>query len=777
MAKSEAIAAGDVDALTRALRAELMNSKGNIPADLKNRKGWVVWRTTEIDPNTGKFNKIPVYPRSGQNRHGGQGSPGDVMNLGTWQEAGVAFRGDISLAGVGFALLPEFGIVAFDADHCVEVDNVRSDVARLTSDTYREISPSGTGIRAFWLGEAQDGKNHDSGFELFHAKGFVTVTGNQVGSTTGSLPTLKESLRAELERLSASRGKERAEGNGRAEGRGRTSFTGRINDAAMQNLDLWVPALFPDAKRSGKGWRVTSRKLGRDLEEDLSISISGIVDFGVHDMGDEREGRRTPVDLVMEWSEQQLGQQMGIGEAAHWLRETLGDKAPDFDAGSVVGDEEGLGGDDQAECQPDAEEAPLEPFRGPMADAVAAGLATSMKPQPELTMLATLIGMAACCEGHYHLPSGGRLNLYGVGVADTGWGKDRPRELGMEIARAGGADLIGKPASGQGLEDALEAYRGILCEVDEVAHLVEALNGSKKPAYLIELSSMLLRLFSASGGTFNPRVKAKVKDEPSREPIPHPCVNLLGFATPEKLGEAVDVVNIAEGLMGRLLVAFGRPGVTPRRYKKLALPASVTDRGEEIKRAVVVGGFDDDGIEIQITPDADARLEELLGEFDIKMTTASSPFAKALLVRSFEKCERVAGVLAVWDNPVEPRITLEHVTWAERFVNASDDAVLRFCGEYLHGGQVQADAALVLKMIQRVINKEISAARKGEQAYVKRGFAPHSMVLRASKLDKRRFDDAIAYLVDLGDIHMEKGEGVQANGRRYPVVLYTLPGG
>ena len=40
--------------------------------------------------------------------------------------------------------------------------------------------------------------------------------------------------------------------------------------------------------------------LGRDLEEDLSISPSGVKDFGVHDLDDPRQGKRTPVDLVME---------------------------------------------------------------------------------------------------------------------------------------------------------------------------------------------------------------------------------------------------------------------------------------------------------------------------------------------------------------------------------------------------------------------------------------------------------------------------------------------
>ena len=69
----------------------------------------------------------------------------------------------------------------------------------------------------------------------------------------------------------------------------------------MRRLDAWVPALFPKAKRATNGaWRVKSRDLGRDLEEDLSVAPTGIVDFGVADQGDPRQGKRTPIDLVME---------------------------------------------------------------------------------------------------------------------------------------------------------------------------------------------------------------------------------------------------------------------------------------------------------------------------------------------------------------------------------------------------------------------------------------------------------------------------------------------
>jgi hypothetical protein len=92
----------------------------------------------------------------------------------------------------------------------------------------------------------------------------------------------------------------------------------RLNDAAMANLSSWVPALFPDAAEYKGGYRVTSAALNRDNEEDLSIMPEGIKDFGVHDMGDEREGKRTPVELVMEHKK------ADFAAASAWLRKQLG---------------------------------------------------------------------------------------------------------------------------------------------------------------------------------------------------------------------------------------------------------------------------------------------------------------------------------------------------------------------------------------------------------------------------------------------------------------------
>lgn len=91
-----------------------------------------------------------------------------------------------------------------------------------------------------------------------------------------------------------------------------------LNDKALANLSAWVPALFPEATAYQDGYRVSSASLKRTNQEDLSIVPAGIVDFGVHDLGDARQGKRSPIDLAMEWS------QMDFAAATGWLRDKLG---------------------------------------------------------------------------------------------------------------------------------------------------------------------------------------------------------------------------------------------------------------------------------------------------------------------------------------------------------------------------------------------------------------------------------------------------------------------
>ena len=92
---------------------------------------------------------------------------------------------------------------------------------------------------------------------------------------------------------------------------GAASFFRAVNDAALSNLAAWVPELLPAARPYHAGYRISSRDLGRDLEEDLSILPAGIRDFG-------EEITKTAIDLTLEH-----GPATTATEAALWLCASL----------------------------------------------------------------------------------------------------------------------------------------------------------------------------------------------------------------------------------------------------------------------------------------------------------------------------------------------------------------------------------------------------------------------------------------------------------------------
>lgn len=155
------------------------------PDALRELKGWLVWRWVRR-PDRPKALKMPYYV-SGSVRKHAHGTAEDRALLVTFEEAKrVADLHDF--AGVGLALMPEFGITALDFDNCVKDGVIDPRVEQLTVGTYAEISPSGTGVRAFMRGESPDSKDstpadNSFGFETFHGKGFVTFTGDATETT------------------------------------------------------------------------------------------------------------------------------------------------------------------------------------------------------------------------------------------------------------------------------------------------------------------------------------------------------------------------------------------------------------------------------------------------------------------------------------------------------------------------------------------------------------------------------------------------------------------
>ncbi|MNQ45917.1 hypothetical protein D3C85_597150 [compost metagenome] len=177
------------------------------PAALRELKQWLVWKF-EPNPKPGKKDlKVPYYAKSGTKRGWmpgvrskkvGQGSPEELPLLVTFDEA-LAAAQERGMTGIGLAMVPGQPVTALDFDHCVVDGAIDPAVEALIVGTYSEISPSGTGVRAFVLGDLGDRSDaHPEdgafGFETYTTSRFVTFTGDvtEIAELTGSENTVAE---------------------------------------------------------------------------------------------------------------------------------------------------------------------------------------------------------------------------------------------------------------------------------------------------------------------------------------------------------------------------------------------------------------------------------------------------------------------------------------------------------------------------------------------------------------------------------------------------------
>lgn len=163
-----------------------------LPQALRDLPRWLTWAAEGAKGE--KPTKVPYDPTLPNSR----ASPTDPATWGTFEQAQAAFL-EGGRAGIGFVLNDD-GIVGVDLDHCVENGVPAPAALELLENlgaTYVELSPSGTGLRAFGYAESLEkgcsGKYGGLNVELYSTKRFLTVTGAViVNGEVGPLQHFKE---------------------------------------------------------------------------------------------------------------------------------------------------------------------------------------------------------------------------------------------------------------------------------------------------------------------------------------------------------------------------------------------------------------------------------------------------------------------------------------------------------------------------------------------------------------------------------------------------------
>ena len=192
--------------MTQDARSPTHIQVNNIPADLRARKQWNLWRwiKTGTDATTGKETWTkPPFQSDGTNA-----KSGDPRTWASFDHVLSTFnQGNFS--GIGYMLsvdreatdeLPATqndGLAGIDLDHCFDPETVTVEPWAQTIvdalNSYTEVSPSGTGLRIFLFAKLPPEHPKIGNFEFYVAGLCLTTTGSassrRMGRTAGLATT------------------------------------------------------------------------------------------------------------------------------------------------------------------------------------------------------------------------------------------------------------------------------------------------------------------------------------------------------------------------------------------------------------------------------------------------------------------------------------------------------------------------------------------------------------------------------------------------------------
>jgi len=152
-----------------------------------------------------------------------------------------------------------------------------------------------------------------------------------------------------------------------------------------------------------------------------------------------------------------------------------------------------------------------------------------------------------------------RTNLYVLGLANSGVGKDHARKVNARIFyQAGLTGCLGTGfASGDGIEDRLFDQPAPLFQLDKIDDLLLRVSHARNERHEA-IVWMLLQMDASAASVCLMRTKAGRE----RTEIDQPCLCIFGTAAPKHFDESLSARLITNGFLARLLILECRAGAS-----------------------------------------------------------------------------------------------------------------------------------------------------------------------------------------------------------------------
>lgn len=342
---------------------------------------------------------------------------------------------------------------------------------------------------------------------------------------------------------------------------------------------------------------------------------------------------------------------------------------------------------------------------------------SAVSPQPLLALAASLTALGALMGRRYRSPTGLRSNLYTVGIANSGGGKEHARKWIKEAFFAAGLQMYlggNNIASGQAILTSLRAHASRLYQLDEFGHFLASVLSHRAPTHKLEVWARLTELYTQADGWLQGTEYANQKERP-REDICQPTCCVHATTAPAPFWKALEGGSMIDGSLARWLIFQSEED-----YPEIVddpMPIAVSDDLCEALRAITRGaiGHDYGGntamlmtaeaaptpYTVPYAPGAQKAFRELKAQEREWLRQGRSSGHEAIIARYAENSIKVALIRAVSANPERPEIQLAHAEWAAKLVAHCIETTLTEAAAHLADNETEAKHKKVMQVIRQ----------------------------------------------------------------------------
>ncbi len=569
---------------------------GAIPAELRARPQWVAWQWERREE---KWTKIPVNVRTG--------SRAESDNPATWTDFETArdyAATRTNIAGFGYVFCADDRYTGLDFDNCRDPETGELDAwaaaALAGFASYAEVSPSGTGVKAFVRAKLPDHgirRKRPDGIpggmvEMYDSGRFFTTTGHHVRDTPATIRDAQEAVDALYARLTSTTARDDA---------ARSSGMRKVDDKQATHDTLTDDELIALASRAKNGAKFTALWMGSTTgypsQSEADAALCSLLAFytGPDAARIDRLFQQSRL-MRPKWEERRGAETYG----EMTITQALASRTDYWRSGERTGGHEiGSGMDDFAVWTPQTASYPQ-----PLAEEAFFGLpgtiVRAIEPQtesdPAALLLQLLVGTgnligrtpALMMDGAAHHP-----NLFAVLVGTTSkarkgtsWRQTR-RLLAMVDPEWADKRITGGLSSGEGLIEAVAdpppsdepppepVDKRLMIQVGEFASVL-AVQGREGNT----LSAVLRDAWDGDTLTVLNRKANKL-----RATAPH--ISMVAHVTRDELLRMLQTTEAANGYANRFLwAAVRRPKLLPRGGN--LSDATLQPLADRLKEAVIV---------------------------------------------------------------------------------------------------------------------------------------------------------------------------------------------